>query len=343
MDFSSKKYVKHLSMRVEQLWESVSLLPIPQEEKLNACFDKITVSLFPPMERGEVIEMSSDTSLAEAVHILATNQILSAPVWDVDALEDASWIDKYLGLIEFEGIVHWILHQAEILTTGRVVTGAERVETSDNVASEAHVTGKSGDSTLPPVHSAGEAAVTGSAPLTVGGAFFEELTSSDLYRSTKVKDIAGSFRWAPFIPIQNSDTFLTLLLLLSKYRVKCLPLVESGEGRIDNFITQSSVIHMLSECTDFPWFESLGAKSLSEIGLPCMTTDKLAKVEEDQPVLQAFQLMCQRGIGAVPVVSKGGSHIVGNVSMRDIQFLLVVPEMYKTSRFMHIHISIYHF
>jgi CBS domain-containing protein len=58
-----------------------------------------------------VIEIKSDTSLAEAVRILAEHKILSAPVVDVDAPEDASWIDRYIGVVEFAGIIVWILHQ----------------------------------------------------------------------------------------------------------------------------------------------------------------------------------------------------------------------------------------
>lgn len=57
------------------------------------------------------IEIKSDATLAEAVKILARHNILSAPVVDVDAPEDASWIDRYIGIVEFAGIVVWILHQ----------------------------------------------------------------------------------------------------------------------------------------------------------------------------------------------------------------------------------------
>lgn len=62
-----------------------------------------------------VIEIKSDASLGEAVRLLSQNKILSAPVVDVDAPEDASWIDRYLGMVEFAGIVVWILHQVRTL------------------------------------------------------------------------------------------------------------------------------------------------------------------------------------------------------------------------------------
>ena len=57
------------------------------------------------------IEIRSDTSLAEAVETLSKLKVLSAPVVDVDAPEDASWIDRYIGIVEFPGIVVWLLHQ----------------------------------------------------------------------------------------------------------------------------------------------------------------------------------------------------------------------------------------
>lgn len=58
-----------------------------------------------------VIEINSDTSVAEAVQLMAQHKILSVPVVDVEAPEDATWIDRYIGIIEFAGIVVWILHQ----------------------------------------------------------------------------------------------------------------------------------------------------------------------------------------------------------------------------------------
>lgn len=58
-----------------------------------------------------VIEINSDASLAEAVQLMSEHKVLSAPVVDVDAPKDASWIDRYIGIVEFVGIVVWILHQ----------------------------------------------------------------------------------------------------------------------------------------------------------------------------------------------------------------------------------------
>lgn len=96
--------------------------------------------------------------------------------------------------------------------------------------------------------------------------------------SFQVRDISGSFRWAPFLALQSSNSFLTMLLLLSKYKMKSVPVVDLGEGKIDNIITQSAVIHMLAECAGLQWFESWGTKKLSELGLPMMTSNRIFKV-----------------------------------------------------------------
>ena len=51
-----------------------------------------------------------------------------------------------------------------------------------------------------------------------------------------------------------------MLLLLSKYKMKIVPVVELGEGKIENIFAQSAVIHMLAECAALQWFESWGTK-----------------------------------------------------------------------------------
>lgn len=94
----------------------------------------------------------------------------------------------------------------------------------------------------------------------------------------QVKDISGSFRWAPFLALQTSNSFLTMLLLLSKYRMKSVPVVDAGDQKIDNIITQSAVIHMLEECADQQWFKSWGSKKLCDLGLPLMNANKVIKV-----------------------------------------------------------------
>lgn len=54
---------------------------------------------------------------------------------------------------------------------------------------------------------------------------------------------------------------------------------------------------------------------------------------EDEPVLQAFKLMRKKRVGGVPIIETGGNRAVGNISLRDIHFLLTAPEIYHDYRF----------
>ncbi|KAJ6339584.1 hypothetical protein OIU77_007525 [Salix suchowensis] len=210
MQDSPKSPEARLGMKVEDLWD-VQEPQLSPTEKLNACFESIPVSAFPPAPSSQVIEIKSDTSLAEAVQILSEHKILSAPVVDVDAPEDASWIDRYIGIVEFAGIVVWILHQSEP-PSPRSTNPESALEVAVNRATNAASFGILGPE---------DAQAT-------SGNFFEALTSSEFYKNTKVRDIAGSFRWAPFLALQKSNSFLTMLLLLSNYKMKSVPVVDLG-------------------------------------------------------------------------------------------------------------------
>ncbi|KAF8369407.1 hypothetical protein HHK36_032577 [Tetracentron sinense] len=283
-----------LGMQVEDLWD-IQEPQLSPSEKLNSCFESIPVSSFPP-----------------------------AP--------------------SYEGIAVWLLHQSEVAALGMIggsagtgliagglgatVSAAMLGTPASAIAGTAlaAAAGAGVAAAVGPAHSGPEAAAT------TGGSFFETLTSSEFYKNTKVRDISGSFRWAPFLALQKSNSFLTMLLLLSKYKMKSLPVVDLGEGKIDNIITQSAVVHMLVECAGLHWFESWGTKKLSELGLPIMRPNRIIKVYEDEPVLQAFKLMREKGIGGIPVVDGSGRKAIGNISIRDVQFLLTAPEIYKDYR-----------
>ncbi|KAL2242910.1 UNVERIFIED_CONTAM: SNF1-related protein kinase regulatory subunit gamma-1 [Sesamum indicum] len=313
-----------LGMQVEDLWD-VQEPQLSPTEKLNACFESIPISQPDPVEFfGTVIEIRSDTSLADAVKLLARHKILSVPVVDVEAAEDATWIDRYIGIVEFAGIVVWILHQSEKMEGGSAFDSA--MNGLDHDVGSAVAAAASG------ISSPRFRSMHPDSPTATCGKFFETLTSSDFYKNTKVGDISGSFRWAPFLALQKSNSFLTMLLLLSKYRMKSVPVIDLGDAKIDTIITQSAVIHMLEECAGLHWFESWGSKKLSELGLPLMKPSHMIKIYEDEPVLQAFKLMRQDGVGAVPVVASDGSKAIGNISIRDIQFLLITPGIYKEYR-----------
>lgn len=60
-----------------------------------------------------------------------------------------------------------------------------------------------------------------------------------LLRGVQVSAMARSFRWGPFLPVRPDDTLLHVLLLLSKHRLKAVPVVDAESSKsVRGFITQ---------------------------------------------------------------------------------------------------------
>ena len=68
---------------------------------------------------------------------------------------------------------------------------------------------------------------------------------------------------------------LSVLLLLSKYRLRNVPVIEPGQPLVKNFITQSAIVHGLEQCKGRDWFDSISAESISDMGLPFMSSNEV--------------------------------------------------------------------
>jgi hypothetical protein len=184
-----------LGMRVEDIWDSLDEQgQLSRSDKLNSCFDSIPVASFPHTFAGDqLVEIPSDATLAEAVDILSRNRIISAPVRNVDAPEDASWIDRYIGIVEFAGIAVWLLHKVH---RGLLFCSASNdhcidllVPQSEAAASKADVGADELAAKLGTITLESPAAATAESD----GAVAEvlgALPSSDLFNKTKVIDLA---------------------------------------------------------------------------------------------------------------------------------------------------------
>jgi hypothetical protein len=71
--------------------------PMRQVNASNLASFQMLLIHSPPISSRVVVEIPSTASVADAVMTLSRHNILSAPVRNVDAPEDASWIDRYLG------------------------------------------------------------------------------------------------------------------------------------------------------------------------------------------------------------------------------------------------------
>ena len=69
---------------------------------------------------------------------------------------------------------------------------------------------------------------------------------------------------------------LTVLLLLSKYRLRNVPVIEMGKPGVRNFITQSAVVRGLQQCKGRDWFDTIASRPLSDSGLPFMPYNEVS-------------------------------------------------------------------
>ncbi len=107
-------------------------------------------------------------------------------------------------------------------------------------------------------------------------------------------EITKSYRWAPFLPIEPDESMLTVLLLLSKFRLRSIPVVNDCDPDVKNVITQSAVIQGLALCRGRDWFDSLAGKSLFQIGLLVMSSDQVKHVQDSHQHFIQFSVVKSR-------------------------------------------------
>ncbi|KAI7738049.1 hypothetical protein M8C21_015207 [Ambrosia artemisiifolia] len=166
----------------------------------------------------------------------------------------------------------------------------------------------------------------------LGEDFYKVILQEEPFKSTQVKSIVKSYRWAPYIPVSTDSSMLSVLLLLSKYRLRNVPVIEPGNRMIKNFITQSAVVQGLEQCKGRDWFDAISVHPISELGLPFVSKDKVISSHSDELVLEAFKKMKDNQIGGLPVVEGPTNKIVGNMSIKDIRFLLLKQKLFTNFR-----------
>ena len=59
---------------------------------------------------------------------------------------------------------------------------------------------------------------------------------------------------------------------------------------------------------------------------------QVISIQGDELILEAFKRMRDNQIGGLPVVDAPKKKIVGNVSIKDIRYLLLKPELFSNFR-----------
>ncbi|PKU75151.1 SNF1-related protein kinase regulatory subunit gamma-1-like isoform X1 [Dendrobium catenatum] len=271
--------------------QSRKRLPSSLQESLTAAFAQIPVSSFPEVPGGKVIEIQSDATMLDAVQILSRNKILAAPVRNAEAGSSTNWKGRYLGIIDYSAVILWVLENAELaafaLSAGSATAaalgtaavgglGALAIGATSPVAVAGLTLAASGAALAGGIateKSVGRDAATAADHM--GEQFYKLLRQEEPFKSTTVKSVVEMYRWAPFLPVAVDSYMLTVLLLLSKYRLRNVPVIDVDKFYIKNFITQSAVVRGLKQCKGRDWFDCIAARPLSDLGLPFMSYDEV--------------------------------------------------------------------
>ncbi|XP_024194732.1 SNF1-related protein kinase regulatory subunit gamma-1-like [Rosa chinensis] len=332
-------------------------LPHELQEKLTYAFSKVPVSSFQSLQGGKVIEIVADMSIPDAVKTLSEHKILSAPVITVPDQTYSDWRGRYLGIIDYSAVLVWVLESAEhaaegassasyAATTAGGIGGAGAVGAIGAVA-----LGVTGPAAIAGLTAAAVcSAVAGSAvgkidiaaenedkdSPTTGDKLTKDLDKVILQdepcKSTTVKSIVKSFGETPFLPVAEDSSMLTILLLLSKYRMRNVPVIENGQPGLKNYITQSAVIRGLEGCKGMEWFDCIAEKPISDLGLPFMSSDEVISIQSDDLILEAYKKMKEKKMGGLPVVEGQTKKLVGNVSVSDIRYMFLKHDLLSNFR-----------
>jgi len=145
------------------------------------------------------------------------------------------------------------------------------------------------------------------------------------FSTHQVKDILDSNGHNPFVPLALTSSMRDAMLLLGKHHLYRIVVIDADKQELANVITQSAMVKVLGD--NMKSFGDFGKKTLADLGLATQKT--IFSVSLDNLAIDAFKLMLEKRVGAVPVLGVNGQ-LVGNVSVRDIRSAVAKPELWST-------------
>jgi CBS domain-containing protein len=145
------------------------------------------------------------------------------------------------------------------------------------------------------------------------------------FSTHQVKDILDSNGHNPFVPLALTSSMRDAMLLLGKHHLYRIIVIDAEKEELANIITQSAMVKVLGD--NMKSFGDFGKKTLTQLGLAQQKT--IFSVALDNLAIDAFKLMLEKKVGAVPVLGVNGQ-LVGNISVRDIRTAVAKPEMWST-------------
>lgn len=141
------------------------------------------------------------------------------------------------------------------------------------------------------------------------------------FASTTVADLMAVKRLGLFIPLDPEvHTLLDAMHLLGKYGLRRIPVISASTNKIQNIVTQSAVVKLLSEIiTTDKQFREFAKKTLCDLGLAgSQHTQTQVSVHETDTLMHAMQQICANDVSSVPVLNKDGA-LVGCASSQMVR------------------------
>ncbi|XP_020522877.1 SNF1-related protein kinase regulatory subunit gamma-1 isoform X2 [Amborella trichopoda] len=162
------------------------------------------------------------------------------------------------------------------------------------------------------------------------GSFFSMLDQLPNIGRAKIGELARTFRWGPFLPVQLSDSLLHVLLLLSKHRLKAAPVIDRSDSRIVGFVTQHAAVQLLLHCSGLEWFDSIANKPLSDFGYE--KRGPVIHLHGDQSVAEGLHCLWKNRIGGIPILDSKTERLIGNFRSTDVRLLLDNDDIFKNRK-----------
>jgi len=144
------------------------------------------------------------------------------------------------------------------------------------------------------------------------------------FSTHQVKDILDSNGHNPFVPLALTSSMRDAMLLLGKHHLYRIIVIDAEKQELANIITQSAMVKVLGD--NMKSFGDFGKKTMTDLGLAEKKT--IFSVSLDNLAIDAFKLMLEKRVGAVPVLGVNGQ-LVGNISVRDIRSAVARPELWS--------------
>jgi CBS domain-containing protein len=266
--------------------------------QLNSLFSDLPLSQF-PKPTGGITVVSSTASIAQAASILSSHRILSAPVLNNDAGPDARWSEKYVGLVDMVKIVQFVVDEANqkasVVDFRTVLKEAQKMVTTSvtNITRESFLFLRT---------------INEVKWRLFHFCHFKFSNHSIFFISDLC--LSEASRFGPLMPMTTTHTLLDAMLVLGKYGVHRLPVVDMDSGQLVNFLTQSQVVaQVLDQCKDreFVLMNSSGARFLG-FSTNCSSSYILG-IQTSDDGLKATVAALRLGTPNVRTVSEGDALI----------------------------------